>query len=750
MKKVLALILSVVLLVTTLSVTSFASTTADVWDGTIAEGFDGGTGTADDPYQIATAAQLAYFSEAFTTSTWPDFEDAYVVLTNDIDLNNIEWTPIGSLYTSYFWGSFDGQGYTISNMKITKDSGNINGGCTGLFGVTQAYIQNLNVQGEINITIESAGYSEYVGGIVGYQAVSMDNCTSDVDITFTGTTYNVWEVGGIVGYFTGYYDSSTTMSNCINYGDINFENGNTKLSYIGGLVGSFELGDITSCKNEGDITASGSNSIYIGGIAGIAMNGGYEGYATITNCYNTGTMTSDSAKVGGIVGYASSVQYTDGLDSGVDLYNCYSTGTLVGESTKMGAIYGDKNEASYGKVTLEDVYYLSTSVSDNPVANEDATSVDVTNTSDFLTKMSADSGNGAWTTDSDGNVVLVMEIADYTAVDTAIANIPTDLTVYTDESVAVLEKAVDDVVESLLKTKQSTVDAYVTAIETAIEALVYKDADYTAVDTAIAKAEALDSSLYTNYADVQTAIDTVVTGLDITKQDDVDAYALAIETAISDLEIKTKKEIEVTGTADVTISSETEQQLLDELFDDEDVALNEEMKVSVKVDIVVVEDMDEEAQEEFDSYLEEYTASLEENEVATQAVIFDISLIKSLAGVEENVTELVTPIRITIEIPEEYQEEGREFFILRNHEGEVEILKDLDTDPTTITIETDRFSNYTLNYVETVEEDNTDVEDNTSTETPDTGDYSSSQLFLVMMLVSVLGIFVVCKKRLAK
>ncbi|MFI3326969.1 MAG: X2-like carbohydrate binding domain-containing protein [Clostridia bacterium] len=208
-----------------------------------------------------------------------------------------------------------------------------------------------------------------------------------------------------------------------------------------------------------------------------------------------------------------------------------------------------------------------------------------------------------------------------------------------------------------------------------------------------------------------------------------------------------EKEVEVTGDADVTIETEVEEQLLEELFTEEEIALNVDMKVTVKVDIVEVDDMDEETQAEFTSYLDDYNASLDDETEAIQAMVFDISVIKSLAGVEETITNLDTPITITITIPEEYQADCREFFILRNHDGEITILEDLDTDPTTITIETDRFSNYTLNYVETVEDVETDTEDD---DTVQTGDNSSPQIFIVLMFVSLLGIFVVSKKRLVK
>ncbi len=211
----------------------------------------------------------------------------------------------------------------------------------------------------------------------------------------------------------------------------------------------------------------------------------------------------------------------------------------------------------------------------------------------------------------------------------------------------------------------------------------------------------------------------------------------------------TVKDASVTGNTEATVDNEVLNQLLAELFTEEEVALGAEMKVEVKVDIVLVDNMDEDAQGEFDTYLEEYNVGLEDSAKATQALVFDISVIKSLAGVEENITTLDTPITITIKIPEEYQAEGREFFILRSHDGEITILEDLDDDPTTITISTDCFSNYTLNYVE-VEED-TDTAPNTDTATaPNTGDHSMPQMLLALMLVSLLGMVVAIKKRVVK
>ena len=137
-----------------------------------------------------------------------------------------------------------------------------------------------------------------------------------------------------------------------------------------------------------------------------------------------------------------------------------------------------------------------------------------------------------------GQVLCGAEPADYSAVETAMVAIPTDLTVYTDESVAVLNAAVDGVVRGKAFVSQANVDAMAQAIEDAIAALQYKDADYTKVDAAIAKANALKKDDYKDFSGVKNAVKAVVRGKNITEQSEVDKMAKAIEDALAALEKK--------------------------------------------------------------------------------------------------------------------------------------------------------------------------------------------------------------------
>ena len=127
--------------------------------------------------------------------------------------------------------------------------------------------------------------------------------------------------------------------------------------------------------------------------------------------------------------------------------------------------------------------------------------------------------------------------ADYTKVDEAIAK-ANALNKDNYKDLSAVEAAVNAVVRDKNITEQSEVDAMAKAIEDAIAALQYKDADYTKVDAAIAKANALNKNDYKDFSGVETAVKAVVRGKNITEQSEVDKMAKAIEDAIAALEKK--------------------------------------------------------------------------------------------------------------------------------------------------------------------------------------------------------------------
>lgn len=141
--------------------------------------------------------------------------------------------------------------------------------------------------------------------------------------------------------------------------------------------------------------------------------------------------------------------------------------------------------------------------------------------------------------------------ADYTAVSTAIADIPADLSVYTDETAQAVRDAKDAVDWTKNKTEQSVVDAYARAVEDAVGKLVFKPADYTAVDAAIAKVPE-DLAVYTDetVCVLNAAVNDVVRGKDMSERKLVDNYAKAIEAAINALAYRSADYTAVTKALD--------------------------------------------------------------------------------------------------------------------------------------------------------------------------------------------------------
>ena len=137
----------------------------------------------------------------------------------------------------------------------------------------------------------------------------------------------------------------------------------------------------------------------------------------------------------------------------------------------------------------------------------------------------------------DAITALQYKDADYTKVDAAIAK-ANALKKDDYKDFTAVEAAVNAVVRDMNITEQSEVDEMAKAIEDAIAALQYKDADYTKVDAAIAKANALNKDNYKDFSGVEAAVNAVVRGKNITEQSEVDKMANAIEDAIAALQYK--------------------------------------------------------------------------------------------------------------------------------------------------------------------------------------------------------------------
>ena len=312
-----------------------------------------------DVIEINTAEELRQIG----TGDYP-LSGSYL-LTDNIDLGGSEgsqWTPIGPSGTP-FTGTFNGGGHTISGLYID----NTNSDYQGLFGYvgTGGTVQNLTASG-------TASGDHYVGGVVGYNAGTVENCANTSDVTGTGSGDYIY-VGGVVGYNTG-----GTVTHCYNTGSVT---GSGTSTYAGGVVGYNTDGTVTNCYNTGsvvgyntggtvthcyntsNVTGSGPRT-YVGGIVGInsatlthcyntgsvsgnnqvgGVAGSNSTSATLTHCYNTGSV-SGSLQVGGVVGYNTST---------VTVTHCYNTGRVSGNN-QVGGVVG------YNTSTVTNCYYLET------------------------------------------------------------------------------------------------------------------------------------------------------------------------------------------------------------------------------------------------------------------------------------------------------------------------------------------------------------------------------------------------------
>ncbi len=239
--------------------------------------YGGGSGTAASPYLIRTAADLKAIRD--DRANW-DYYTHYRLMA-DLDLAGLEpMQPIGT-EAQRFIGIFDGNGRTISNLKITASSGNY----IGLFGYAEAEIYDLKL---VNVEI-NAPQSTGVGAFAGWSARKFERCSVEGGIV-SGRD----EVGGLSGV------SLSTITQCYTTCRVS---GHDK---VGGLVGS-HLSDplISQCYS----TAAVSGSSKVGGLVG-SQDG------ILTDCYALCDIQGENL-TGGLVGYGG---------SHATIWNCYAAG----------------------------------------------------------------------------------------------------------------------------------------------------------------------------------------------------------------------------------------------------------------------------------------------------------------------------------------------------------------------------------------------------------------------------------------
>ena len=323
--------------------TLYAVWASSTWGGSVASGFAGGNGTAEDPYQISNASELAYLADRVNQQTeLPKYE--YYILTDNINLGYEEWVPIG-LYdsgTQYFCGSFDGNGFTVSDLYM---SGN-NAGYVGLFGCAKnSDIKNLNVSGDVEG--QSFSGTSYVGAVAG--------CAYGTDISGCNAMYvNISDISNsssseytYIGIICGYADESGITDCDADDSYISVSQGS---AYAGMMVGYIK-GDITDCLVSSDVELFGSGSatryLYMGGVCGY-IDGNIEKCSVDAGYFST-TLSFVGGDIGGIAGNIDgsvelcSVIFDDGLERTIDGASYISSFYAEGSwgSNNMGGIVGN-------------------------------------------------------------------------------------------------------------------------------------------------------------------------------------------------------------------------------------------------------------------------------------------------------------------------------------------------------------------------------------------------------------------------
>ena len=495
-KKFLTFLLALCLVMALVPMTAFAEETPS---------FGGGTGTQEDPWLITSQEDLIALAEFLNSGNAETFDTEnagvgnchgyYFKQTADIDLTGVTWEPIGYSGSYYFAGNYDGGGHSITNAVSTGKVDPDGYATAGIFGwVAFGSVANLHVKNANFVATGQNNYS-YGGGIAGVcYGSSIKNCSVENSSLESRRNNNNNCAGSIVGYSTG-----GTFEKCA------AENNQIRtMAYGGGFVGEVD--------DDPDYGV---------------------GNSTFTNCYTANcsisSKTDDVQGVSLVGGFAGEM-----TDSRLTIQNSYVYQTTL--STEGTAVPGIKATGVFaghlwGNSTIDDrnCYYGACGTTENAGKASEKTEEDLKNgtVAELLGEAFAQAGdypkfNGP---------------ADYSSVDAAIAKANAlNKDEYKDFSA--VETAINSVVRGKSLAEQAKVDTMAKAIEDAIAALQYKDADYTKVDEAIAKANALNKDNYKDFTAVEAAVNSVVRDKNITEQSEVDAMAKAIEDAIAALQYK--------------------------------------------------------------------------------------------------------------------------------------------------------------------------------------------------------------------
>ena len=250
-----------------------------------------------------------------------------ITLTENINLTDMEWTPIGTNYNNAYTGIFDGNGHTITGLTVTGSDQ-----YAGLFGYigSGGTVKNVVLEG-VQITSDNSLGS--VGGVAGYSYGNIEYCSVSGSVSVSGIS----DVGGVVGYqvggsitgcsssatvkgtqraggMAGVTNSGASLTGCYATGDVTVENDGTNNSHAGGVVGYNGGGTLTACYATGSVTGSGSGTIYVGGVTGSNNLG------ILTACYHAkGTVNGPAGTTGGVAGR----NFKDSMFGGGIITACY-------------------------------------------------------------------------------------------------------------------------------------------------------------------------------------------------------------------------------------------------------------------------------------------------------------------------------------------------------------------------------------------------------------------------------------------
>ncbi len=318
---------------------------------------------ADGEWEIESLGQLIYFAKSVNEGN--SYEGETVVLTNDIDLNGINWTPIGN-WDNTFDGTFDGQGYTISNLYINNPIGE----GVGLFGVTyKATIKGVNIE-NVDITAYSM-----VSALVG---APYPSTISDCNVTGKVNLVAEWAyVGGIAGYC--YY--GTQVDNCSVVAD--------------------EMGSIVSKTRNA-----------VGGITAWLLEGNHK----VSNCEVKNLNLTGWTNIGGITGF---VHYNNTIE-GCSVENVKITKTRADGNPGIGLVAGGWSYSASNAITLRNNTVKNATLEGNHVAyaayNElYGSEYDGKTTTNFVLE-------GNTTEQITNNLVEVKKVSDAVALTNALAN----------------------------------------------------------------------------------------------------------------------------------------------------------------------------------------------------------------------------------------------------------------------------------------------------------------------------------------